>query len=855
MRSPRMSLPLVLLALSSVSVPNAHAQIQNGNLWPVPRISSISPAGAKAGTSVEISWVGTDTNDPEKFLFSHPGIVAKPIMPPPPKVDPKVKPDPAKPAVAPPITKFEVTVAPSVPPGLYDIRFVGKYGVSNPRIFVVGVAEEVAEKEPNNDVEPAQKIELGQTINGNIAAAADVDYFLFPGKKGDRILIKCDTASIDSKLYPEIRLFTSSQRLVAQHRPLPQRDGLLDVTLPEDGDYLIRLNQFTYTAGGPDQFYRLTVGKLPHIDAAFPPMLEPGKPTQVTLWGRNLPGGQLDKSAIVENQTLEKVTVTLTAPKEPVALQRLNYTGLTPPVIGVLDGFEHRIKSPAGESNPVLLTYAQAPLVLENDDNDVVEKAQKLTLPCELAGKIDKKRDRDWYAFSAKKGDVYMIEVLSDRLGAPTDMYYSLKLLANKQEITLQDDSLESINNKGLYTANKDPLPYRFVAPADGDYHLMLASHLGDNQADPRHVYRVRIAPEQPDFRLVVMPPEDYRPDTCILGQGGTQFYWVYAQRRDGFKGEILLEVEGLPKGVTCPPQIMAGNQKAALVSLTAAADAPPFLGELKVKGTATLKGEKLVREARPASVTWGTQAQNASPTITRLDRSLVLAVRDKAPAQLVAAKDKLVVSVGDKLDLPMKLKRQNPEFKTNFTVGPINADMPTGVTFANLTFAPGKDEQTAVVTVAPTSLPGKYNLVFRGFATMPVDAQPKAKTVNTILPSNAVELTILPKSVANLSVDNANPTVKVGNEVAILVKVARQFDYADAFKVQLEVPANIKGITAENITIGPGQNEAKLLIKVPADAMPGPRQNLNVKAIAVVNGNVTLVHETKINVNVAPAK
>ena len=41
-----------------------------------------------------------------------------------------------------------------------------------------------------------------------------------------------------------------------------------------------------------------------------------------------------------------------------------------------------------------------------------------MTPPCEIAGRVEKLGDRDWYAFTAKKGDVYNIEVLSDRLGA-----------------------------------------------------------------------------------------------------------------------------------------------------------------------------------------------------------------------------------------------------------------------------------------------------------------------------------------------------------------------------------------------------------------------------------------------------
>src|SRR5205807_3457046 len=130
----------------------ADAQLINGNQWPRPRLNSLTPCGGKAGTTFEVTFAGTDTAHPESLWFSHGGIKGTPIIPPLPPVDPKAKPDPNKKPEPPPVTKFSVTVDKAVPPGFYDVRFVNKDGVSNPRVFVVGDLNEVAEKEPNNDV-------------------------------------------------------------------------------------------------------------------------------------------------------------------------------------------------------------------------------------------------------------------------------------------------------------------------------------------------------------------------------------------------------------------------------------------------------------------------------------------------------------------------------------------------------------------------------------------------------------------------------------------------------------------------------------------------------------------------------
>src|SRR5205814_10097363 len=123
-----------------------------------------------------------------------PGIKSEPIIPPPPPPpDPKKpapKPDPKQPAPKPQaVTKFKVTVAADVPVGIYDARIIGQWGISNPRAFVVGDLNEVAEKEPNNDVEQAQRVEVNSTINGAIAAPTDVDFFVFTGKQEQRILV------------------------------------------------------------------------------------------------------------------------------------------------------------------------------------------------------------------------------------------------------------------------------------------------------------------------------------------------------------------------------------------------------------------------------------------------------------------------------------------------------------------------------------------------------------------------------------------------------------------------------------------------------------------------------------------
>jgi hypothetical protein len=828
---------------------------QPGSGLATPRLFVLAPNGAKAGTTVDVTFTGQDLEEPEVLFFSHPGIKAVPIIPPAPPVDPK-KP-PAKPAPKPPITQFKVTVAADTPLGIHDARLVNKLGISNPRAFVVGDLAEVAEKEPNNDVAQAQRVELNTTINGAISQAADVDYFVFAGKKGQRVVVSCLASSIDSRLVAALELYDSTGRQLAFNRHYQNNDALLDCVLPANGDYFVRLYEFTHILGSPEHFYRLTISTSPWIDAILPLALEPGKTTQVTVYGRNLPGGQLDPTAVENGSVLEKLLVPVTA---PTARERLAFSGHIEPNMTGLDGFEFRLRNATGTSNPFFLSFARGPVTLDNERNDMPETAQEITLPCEISGRVEKRGDRDWYSFTAKKNDAFTIDVLSDRLGAQTDMYYTLRKAGAKQDLAEVDDNPEVLHPFKFYAHCEDPPAYRFVVPEDGKYLLQIGSRDADTRAGPREYYHVRFGQDRPDFRLIVLPADDYRPEGCCLRQGGQENYTVLVWREGGFAGPITLNVEGLPAGVSSQPQTIGPSMKQTALIVGATPTAAAWTGEIRIKGTATINGQPVVREARSASITWPFGQPQGIPTVSRLDRGVMLAVREKAPFGLTATVERPFVLQGGKVNVALKLDRLWPDAKTPVQVAPIEPqfDYPQGLAFNNnnqpFPMAPGKDTATASFSVGSNVPPGTYNLVLRGTAQIPYNKDPMAKqkqNVNVVQPSTPMTLTVLPQKVANVSVDNANLTVKPGSQTPLLVKAVRINDYAGEFKVLLVLPANEKGLAATEVTIPAGKDEAKLILNVPADAAPGNRANLVVRVTATLQGNTPLPHETKINVNI----
>jgi hypothetical protein len=821
-----------------------------------PQLHMLTPRGGKAGTTVEVTVSGFNLDGVDSLLFSQAGIKAELIKTPPPlKTDNKNprggrgQPRGMRGQQPSPDVKFKVTIPAGTALGIHDIRVVGKGGISNPRAFVVGDLEEVQEKEPNNDVAQAQRVELNTTINGSIANPSDVDYFIFAGKKGQRVVLSCLTTSIASQLPAAIELYDSKDRQLAFNRNYNENDALTDCTLPADGDYFVRLYGFTYTQGGPYLYYRLSITTAPWIDAVFPPMVEPGKKATLTVLGRNLPGGKLDPTVEVDGLPLEKATVTIDVPADPTARQRLAFTGHIPVKSSALDGFTFRLKNDAGESNPFLLTLAQAPVVLDNAANVTPETAQEVALPCEIAGRIEKKHERGWYTFTANKGDVYSIEAYGDRLGAPVDLFMTLRDAKTKRTIIELDDNPDILNRVQLFTRSDDPPRYRFQVPADGAYQLMVSSREASVQGGPRDYYRVRITPEQPDFRLVVMPSSQNSPDACVVRQGGHQDYSVFVWRLDGWNGPINLNIESLPEGVTCPPQTIGGGVRETSLVLKAAKEAPPWTGAIKIRGTATINGKTVVREARAATILWPVPPQQNVSTLSRIDREVVLAVRDKAPFNLEAGIDSVVAVHGSKITIPLKLTRLWPDFKAQVRILPLN--LPGRIQFQPIILSPGKDEAKLSINVPNNVPPGVYTLVLRGQAQLTPDRRNRNNQNQLTQPATPVALTIVPKSLATVNLSTRNLKARPGSKTEVEVRLSSRYDtFAGDYKVQLVLNGKARGIHAEEVTVPSGQDRIKLMIEVDEDAQPGTQIEALVRATAMV-GKTPVVQETRLSVAV----
>jgi hypothetical protein len=601
----------VLLTLSLLGGSRLGAQL------PTARLDGLFPAGAKAGTTFDLVVSGTSLDDLTGLQFSHPGLSAQLKF---------TQPGPFDKGPGLVLNTLTVTCAADVPLGVYEVRTVGRYGVSNPRRIEIGDLPELLEVEPNNDRDKEQVIAIPCILNGRMDSGGDQDRYRFSASASQRILIDCRARRIDSRMDAVLALYDLSGRLLAESRDQHQGDPLIDFTSPSGGEYIVRIVDSLYGGGGEFP-YRLRIGALTQIDAVFPPAAPIGSSGPFTIFGRNLPGG-VPSDMTLGGHRLESVTVNIPITPEAVAA-RID-TRIDPEQSG-LDLIEYKVRGPAGVSNSVFVAPSTGPVTLEVEPNNVRSQPQAVQSPCDIAGRFYPERDQDWFRFEAKKGEKLWIEVISQRAGAPTDCSLYIRqddLMDPKApvwaasitpgfvqtfEIRKQDDGREQLNvtsqlqsdrregGAELDIRSSDP-SYLFTPPADGTYTVQVKSGLAAIQADLRATYRLVIRKPAPDFRLVAIPVES--SGEVVLRQGGREAIRVVAHRLDGFTGEIALSAEGLPAGVTCAGSSIGPSSHAATLVLECVEGAAVASSPIVIRGKSVIEGKEITQTARPATLT-----------------------------------------------------------------------------------------------------------------------------------------------------------------------------------------------------------------------------------------------------------
>jgi hypothetical protein len=401
-----------LAAILSTGTRDAAAQPKAPGIAPAPQSPTLNtPAsfGAKVGEEVEVTFTGTNLNEPTAVLLSCPATVTVPD-------DNKNGTEPAK-------LRVKVTVDPKCPIGLYTVRVATRNGVSNARPFVVDSLPPVASTAANRTKDMAQAVTAPCAVGGSIAAETS-EFFKVKVAAGQKLTFEVLARRIGSPLDPIVVLHDAKTKrelidLYADDTPGLQGDCRLTHAFKDAGEILVEVRDTTHRGGG-DFAYRLRIGEFPGATTAFPLAAERGKATAIGFAGP---------------ETIPPVAVT--APTDP---------GLAAVYVSPNGGWPV----------PVLLT--DYPQIAEQEPNDEPAKANKLPVPGGVSARFDKAKDVDHFAVAGKKGQKLIVSVQTFEVNSPAEVL--VRVLDAKGAQVAASNPAAPVNR------------FEFTPAADGEYVL-----------------------------------------------------------------------------------------------------------------------------------------------------------------------------------------------------------------------------------------------------------------------------------------------------------------------------------------------------------------------------------------------
>lgn len=788
---------------------------------PVTQFRAIYPPVAGVGSTSTVDVLGGGPlEEVERLVFSHPGISANLMA-----------------GETQPITgetqrafgKFTLSIPSDLPPGFYEAWAVGRHGASYPRTLWIPSRPVVTAPQPPSDAGPYPTLPMDGVVVDRFVNAR-VQRYELPLTAGGRVRIVALDAKLDSRALSNLRVLSPAGRLLASARS-EGRDGVtIELTATDAGNYRIELRDGIYR-GGDEFIYALYAE--PVDGPRLQPTTAPPADKAQLIAALNPAGGQLSPA------------------RQMAALPLARWLGSEGTFLGL----------PTPRAEPV-----------------------DVTLPCIVAGSFSNQPTGEAFQFTAKKGEVYYLDVASHCLGENSDAMLTVsKVTAAEGGPTIaklaEQDDAPPAGTAPYRLVRRDP-SLRWEAPEDATYRVSVRDQLATTPATAGRQYVLAIRKPQPalDMLAAWLYPINNQAQAKPMGNnllpGGSAAIRVLISRADGLTGPVEVRCEGLPAGIVAPPIMIAADRDEGhlIITYPIAADpnAPkPPAGPvpLKIKGKVLNDAQPIEAEAASAAVTWE-NIPSWNSLIGRLSEQLVLYVNelDTLPVTFNVGTDQPVVMArGGKLPLPITVARR-----------PGGADkavlraqgLPPKVTLADVTIEGNVNEAKPELVIAADAPVGEATLWFQVETKVKFRNNPQAMTrveatkaalekiqadparaaekdavaaalkaatdkiaqlkdptaekdVAVFLPTNSVRIKIVEAPVEAAAAWRIEAKRGTESDHAILVK--RLFGLDSPIDVKLDPAIPGVEITAPAIATGVEQTQAHL--KLAADAAPGERK------------------------------
>jgi hypothetical protein len=449
--------------------------------------------------------------------------------------------------------KLKITCDPDALPGIRDFRVWTPHGVSTVGQLVIAREPLVSEVLENDTVDKAQSVPLPATICGTIEKGEDLDFYKIRIDQPGAWTFHMTSQRLQNRLHdmqtrvdPMITLRNISGSTIASSDNSFAGDPLMHVQIDTAGEYLLEVRDVRYQ-GNADWTYAVECSARPFGLVAKPLAVAQGITGNLQVVGLGLGADATATYGPIAsaNSRIEQVAPVIAS----VPLNALQVLVSADPIANEPSGAPSAEATQGAEALPMQVAITSV-----------------------VCGNIDAPEQADRFRFEAKAQQRLSFEVFARRLGSQLDA--KLRILNPEGNAVSEAD--DSTFDRVL---SSDATLENWTAPADGMFTVEIRDLHG--RGGSNYPYALQIKPSEPYFLL------EADTDKTPLAAGSASVIYVKAQRRNGFTGEIQLGVEGLPPGVRAEcGRILAGKPDGA-IWLTAAADAPMGMSNIKITGTA----------------------------------------------------------------------------------------------------------------------------------------------------------------------------------------------------------------------------------------------------------------------------
>jgi hypothetical protein len=317
-------------------------------------------------------------------------------------------------------------------------------------------------------------------------------------------------------------------------------------------------------------------------------------------------------------------------------------------------------------------------------------------LPAAFNGVLKAGKERDFYRFSAKKGQVFEFTVYGRALRSPIDSVLNV-YDAKGNSIGTNDD-------------NGTPDSYlRWTAPADAEFVLGVRDHL--ERGGPLFAYRVEAVQASPRTKIYLpeMTINSSQDRRAVVVPQGNRYATLVRVKREDWTGAMSLDPLNLPANVRATAGVMDKTVDTVPMVFEAASDAPLAQKLFTFTGAPAETIEGAQPSFRVEHMVNVCENGNQRPFYTIKQYDLPIAVTAPIPARIEVPAPSAPAMRGSQFPLKVKLERTG-EFKGQVEVTLLYA--PPGIATSGLVkIAPEASEATINLSISPDAPLKKWSL------------------------------------------------------------------------------------------------------------------------------------------------